>query len=830
MSNANATTETKPAAASPRRRGLLSGDKLRLGLVLTAVVFLGGFFAFWLTRPVTQSPAEQVATALKLLDAGKFSRAREIARQLAAQRYRHPGFAGVLEFIQGMAAFGAIEASLELGEPVQYQAVIANLREAERLALGKDRRPEWCYALGKSLYLVQESVAARPLLEEALEQYPAARVDISEMISDLYLDPGVRTPELLELALKLNDEILSVADLDARKREIAIFQRSEIFLATERYTDATAALETLPPEVARSEISRILQARILLAQDRNVEALAVLEPIAMNDRLGHSHAQEACYLAGVTSEALWNEEQSENYGREAIRYFKRTAERYDHSPEATAANLRLGRLWRLAGSNENALACYGAALKTMQTTNSVQNFRSRWLSLNEFRQAILEAWNGWLAARHFSDAIALSDIMTPLFPKEEAYEFTARVHQRWAESIEDQLRDESFSVRQERMAELRQRWRTSAQAYERLAVVRLSSAKYPEALWNAADHYHRGHEFARALDLINQFLATEPDRLMAAALVQRSRIELDLDMLPAALADLEQVVLSYPTDPSTFTAQYLIGVCHFEQDNLAAAEQAWRGILMSEQLSPSAVEWRDAQVSLGRLLFDRGELLRRDVVRRNTPPDSAALMTAYAEASKLWQEAARLLSRHLERNPHGPKLEEARYYLGKSWQREAEWLDLQYNAAETDNARAQLQQQHDATLEKGLRQFELLRDELIVKLNTDQVDDLQRRLLENCVFEIPHTLFELRQYDKAITQYNAAINRYPQDVQTLVAYLQMGQCHLRLDRKIEARNMLQQARLLLSHQQIPDSAFLDPATNLSRAEWEAWLERARQVQ
>ncbi len=837
MSNDTPTPEAPAPVA--RSRGLLSGDKLRLGVALTAVVLLGGGMAFWLTRPVTMPPAERVAQGLKLLDQKKFGPAKDIARSLKDQNYRHPGFAGVLEFMHGMAVFGLLESSADLSDRNPYRTVVTELREAERLALGKDRRAEWSYALGKSLYLLHESAAARPLLEEALDQCPPARVDTAEMLIDLYLDPGIRSNDLLRKAVKLNDEVLSAEGLDPKRHDVACLQRSEIFLAMGRYDDAERAIERLSAEKAKSEIGQILQARILIAQHRHVAAFGVLKPIAENNRLGTDHAPEACYLMGVAAEALWDRERAagssadsltDNYGSEALFYYKRTTKRYDQSPEATAANLRLGRMCRLAGRDEESLQYYGAALKSTRAVRTVENFRNRWLSLSEFRQAIVEGWNGWLVDEHFAAAISLAEMMTPLFPVEEASEYTARVHQRWAESLTEDLHEAAYTVRQARMEEMRQRWRLSGQAYERLARERVSSAKYPEALWNAADHYYRGHDFAKALELVNQFLATEPDRLMAAALVQRGRIALDLDHLKEAQTDLEHVVSTYPTDPATFTAQYLIGVCHFEQDRLDEAERSWRGLLNSDQLSPSAVEWRDAQVALGRLSFERGELRRREIVRQPTEPKPADVLNAYEEASKHWQEAALLLSRHLERNPQGPMLEEARYYLGKSLQREAEWLGRQYDSAETDNARTQLQQQHDLVLERALRQFELLRDSLIVKLNNDQADDLQRKLLENGVFEIPHTLYDLRRYDDAIKEYSAAINRYPQDVRTLVAYLQMGQCHRRLNHPAEARNMVQQARLLLSHHQIPETAFLDPATNLTRAEWETWLDRARQIQ
>lgn len=834
-----AKAAVEESTAAPRG-GRLSRGRLKLGIGLTGVILFGGGAAWWATRPVVATPSEQVAQALQLLDAGKFRKAREIAKTLQEQRYRHPGFAGVLEFIQGMATFGITEAAAEPGERAQYVTTVAFLREAERLALGKDRRPEWCYALGKSLYMTNDSAAARPLLEEAYRDYERCRIDASEMLVDLYLDPGIRTPELLQQALQLNDEVIAADASDDRRRNIAYLQRAEISLAMKRFADANAFIQKLPassdPRSPLSQVTQILQARIDMAEGRCEDAMTRLRPIAAMDQLGQTHAAEALYLLGLAAEQLatqpsGNSDGAETNGKgyleEAIASYKKTAERYDRTPEAIAANLRLGRLYRLAKTHELALEAYGSALRSIRDP---EEFRNRWISLAQFRDLILDAWNGWLEEKRYSDAIALSEMMSPLFPLEDAYEFAARVHQRWAEALEDELQRLPYSERLAATETLRKHWRQCALANVRLSKVRVSSAKYPEALWNAADFFRRGHDFERALAMINQFIATEPDRLMAAALVQRSRIELDLDQIPTALADLKQVIRTYPTDPATFTSQYLIGVCHYELDQLKEAEAAWRGILMSDQLSPSAVEWRDAQLALGQLLFEKGELKRREVSNRSVPLENAKLINAYREASQYWQEAARHLGRYLDRNPSGHGATEARYYLGKALQREAELLGRQLKIAETDNARQQIESHRDATLHKSLKQFEQLRDELLAGLNNDQIDDLQQGLLKNCFFEIAHVWFDLQDYDRAITAYNQAVNKYPQDVRTLVAYIQMGQCHHRRGRTVDARSMLQQALLLLNHQQIPTENFHVPSTNFSPEEWEAWLERARQVE
>jgi hypothetical protein len=171
---ANNTSTTVPAKANSAadakaargERRLLSPAKVRLGLGMTGVLALGWAVGWWLTRPAQMEPKDQVVLALRLLDSGKFSRARAIAKNLDVQGYREPGFTGALEFIQGMATFHLAETAEPGTERSQFQAAITLLREAEQRALEKHRRPEWSFALGASLYRVGDVTQSRPLLEE----------------------------------------------------------------------------------------------------------------------------------------------------------------------------------------------------------------------------------------------------------------------------------------------------------------------------------------------------------------------------------------------------------------------------------------------------------------------------------------------------------------------------------------------------------------------------------------------------------------------------------------------------------------------------------------
>ena len=99
-------------------------------------------------------------------------------------------------------------------------------------------------------------------------------------------------------------------------------------------------------------------------------------------------------------------------------------------------------------------------------------------------------------------------------------------------------------------------------------------------------------------------------------------------------------------------------------------------------------------------------------------------------------------------------------------------------------------------------------------------------------FDLAGNFFQLgpARYEDAIAAYSAAANQFPQDVRVLTAYMQMAQAYALSSRPVEARSMLEQAQVILDQRQIPDAAFDAPTTSLTRAEWNEWIDRARQVQ
>lgn len=836
MTSPSDTAATPSAAAAhpaaPAARGLLSRRTIVIGVAASAAVCLGGMLFWYLIRPAPQTPAQQFAEALKQLENKDFAAARELAKTLEERRYRPEECPGGVEYVLGQAAFGLAETAADPTIEAPYAAAAAFLKEAEHQGLADDYRPAWAFAYGKCQWELGELSTARPNLEEACETYAARRLDAAKMLADLYLDPSWKSPELLDKALTLNASVLAATTANSAEHAAALQQKAEILLAQNHTTESQAVMAEVSRINHDSPDVAVVQARILIQEQRFLEAIDLLAPIAEKDASSLVATRHAQFLMGWAAELSARDDattpvDSANSARRselrqrAADYYQKTVQRFERTDEGLAAELCLARLQQEDGAHERALRSYGAVLRTVQRP---QDFRNRWLSVEQFRQRILAAWNAWTQTNHFDEAIALSELMTPLFPREQADEYSARAHQRAAETLADELSKATTTVQSRRQSELRQKWHESAAAFERLAKLRRTKMDYSEALWTAAEHYRRAHDFQAAIAQLDRFLAEPDEPTRPVALVRRAQMLLDLDRYEEAAKDLVNVVKKEPTSPAAFHAQWLLGQCALERGRPAEAEAAWRDMIESDRLTPAATEWRAALHSLAKLLTDQASDDRRRALSRPTG-DGTDASTLWRQVERRAGEAVRLWETFLARYPTSPQTVEARYLLGKGLQLQAEQLHRHWNAAETDNARQQTKKLLDITLTRAVTSFEAVRDALMPFAQEDRLSAVDAQILQSAWFELPHTLFLVGRYDEAISAYTAAANRHPQDVRVLTAYVQMAQAYAQLGKPVEARSMIEQAKVILEQQQIPTAAFSAPTTNYSRPEWEEWLER-----
>ena len=86
---------------------------------------------------------------------------------------------------------------------------------------------------------------------------------------------------------------------------------------------------------------------------------------------------------------------------------------------------------------------------------------------------------------------------------------------------------------------------------------------------------------------------------------------MNLDRLDDALHDFQDAISNNPTDPVAFQAQYLIGQCHLERDEIDQAEMSLeKDARLARPDSRPPLNGGTALYSLGKLLYDTAD--RRD--------------------------------------------------------------------------------------------------------------------------------------------------------------------------------------------------------------------------
>lgn len=812
--NSDSHDTSAPTAAPAGLRGKLAHIKWAYIIgIIGGMAITSGSVVFLARKP--EVPAEkQLQTALLYLDEHREQSARRVAEDLQEKAYQDPDFPGGIAFVLGICAFREAGVYDDVSRETRYVTAVGFLREAKRLSIPDERQPEWAYAAGISLYRIGLADEALPLLEEAVKTHPPAKHKAGLLLTQVYMDG--RTKHNMEEALELNTQLVEDATMPAADRDNAWLQRAQILLSLDRRQESDAALAKVSSESLSSHGSAILRAQTMMADGKLAEALKVLDPLSRDVGLERVYPAQAQYLMGVCAEQLGELEN-------AAAYYQRTAERFEQSHEALAARLGAAAALRKLGRNEQALETYTLVLRSIPRPSA---FRNRWVSLKKLQEMVIDAWNAWMEHHYYDEAIALAEMMTPAIPREQALEYLARACQRCAQHLEAEATSHPFEQTAARHAELERRWQRSGEAYARLAENRRSAGDHFNDLWTSAEDFIKGRDFENAIQKLNLFIAERTLSLVPAALVRRGQCFMNIGQFDDALHDFQEVIEGNPNDPVAFQARYLIGQCHLDRDEVDLAERTWRAMLQSADLTPTAVEWRNALFSLGKLLYEKSEGARRksgQVVRLRSEISSDQQTTVLGQ----FDDSIRLLEEFRDRYPSAPETGEVRFLLARALQKSAEIPEARWKTAETDIARNEFRKQMQERLERAARELQALQTLLLARQGSGQLDQPGQVMLRNCFFEIANCYFLMGRYEPAIAAYSTSAGRYQQEPDSLTAYVQIANCYERLRKPAEAQSTLAQAQLILK--QLPDDAFTGEPSAMSRRDWQRWLDWAMKL-
>lgn len=807
-----------------------SSKKLMIVLAITAVV--GSGVAFVVMSGEKETPAEKLTRALELIDKRESNwqihQSLEIIDELAAQQYVDPDFPSAEHYVRGLAEFYTGREFTGKEQQSRYLKAIEHFEQAFPRGMPQERRGEMVWAMGVALQTVSLPTRAREILEASLENYPPGRVEASLLLMQNYLDQQL--PSGLDRALALSNGLPELRELTVEESERANLLRAEILEKQGRSVEATAALDQLNAG-GNTERRRVIGlARQLMTQGQTLaskkqfkeadkkykEAQTMLLPLSEDNN--HTElAAQASFLNALCSERM-------NNAQSAINYYQRTARKFAETDEWLASQLRLASLLRAEGRDEEAISAYRQVLRTVTRP---EDFRNSWLTVSQFRDAVLIAWNDWLEEKKFDRALALTRVMSPLIERIRALDLTAQTSEQWATSVQTEADIAPFAVRQELRPSVHQRWVDSGKAHAALAAATTTEADYPETVWTSAVHYGRGYAFEEALSQVNEFIRVEPPRGVPRAYVFRGRMLMNLDQLNEAFDSFQYVEMNSPTDPSVFEARYRLGLCQLEMSRPEDAERTWRAMLTSEELKPDANEWRLAKFAVGKLLVRRASNWYHNSLPTEDAEATPEQLTLRKDAYDQWREAVLHLDEYLKRYPESAERIAARYLLAKSLQSSAQEIREKLTESMPDNARKELFRELTLTLDRSGDEYRALQQLLQELRVSEQLDDYGQELYRTTFMAIPQTQFEQERYADALIGFRTVISRFSDHIAALPAYIQMARCYTRLEKPDEARRQLEQARVILGR--LPDEAFGSPSTGQTREQWREWIEWAREV-
>lgn len=800
---------------------------IALGAVGTAAT-LG--LVFYITGEVSPPPEKLFAESLSLLDDGDVRRAGNIARYLKDEGYRDINFGGGVDFVLGMSEFelGAKYSVDQHTSRQHFEEAANNLKVAFDQGLLLKRRPRWAYAHGMTLYELGRLAEAEPRLIEALAEYEPGRYPVSLALAHCDLCASVRSPERLTRTIGLMDEILADSEADESERSEAWLLRAEASI----YHDGAQAAEkwisvVTPPEPLEGDGRlTLVRAKVVEALGDHTSAGVIYQAVLADSSASPELQREAAYRLAALFQSYGDDE-------EAIELFRKVVDDFDKGDETPIAAVRLGELLRVPPRSlyEDSLRVYRVAVEI--DVDHPELFRNRYVSLEEMRDSVRQAWQDWLNLGEYKWAILLAEQMAPLFIKTDAAAMAAAATESQANALASRLLDATETQRKLLEPDVLEAWRGSGRAYSRLADVQLAQSAYADAVWTSADHFMRGHDYEAAKLQTERFLQSGTESRRPNAMVNLGRLQMNLhrhgedDLLERAAATFERMLADYPTADAAFDARFALGECYLELDDPDRAEQQWRQILESDVLSPTSVVWQDALAATGDMHFHVGERLALSAREAATNGQARFARERKLEADRYWRSAISELSAFLARSPKTERTSIARFWLAKALQRSIENPKAQLDQAETNNARLELERQIRTALGTAISELRRLQDRLTQLNEGDELGPLGRRILRDSTFEIAHTYFLLGDYSSAIDSYSAAVNSYPNDPQVLLAYLQSARCYDRLGRARDAQSQLKRAKIIQS--QLAPEVYQEALTNFRAQEWENFLTRTLEL-
>lgn len=788
-----------------------------------------GALAYWFFQP-TSVPEASVRAALEALDGGHVIEARAIAERYADDYRVDKTLQGVPPYVLGAIIQRDADQFLNPSDQKSlFELSIRHLQNAEELGFPPGYEDQGEYLLGRALYHGGRHAECIPVLLAAYPKDTARQEEIEAMLAEAYLAAD-DLEDQWEEALIWSKRYRERKTLSPEQRESALVREARILHQLGRDEEARLIISDIPLNSPRHVEALMIQGQIRLADFHRLkkaeqvedsrEALAdaarLFGRAAGNQLVASDATRKASYLL-TTALRLGGEQEA------ALEQATRTRKIYFRTPEGIAAGLVEAELLCELGREQESVAIYA---RTLREAALDKPFNNPWIDESDFRRRVTEAIERFITQHRFAEALEVSQALYPCFRREQSLRTEGDVQLAWGQYLQDKAEKAGWEEATKLRIAARHRFRSAGFNYHQLAKQRFATASYPEDLWKSADAYLKGQDFTRAVEMLEEYRRNESRDKQPRALVAIAQALVALDRSQDALELVLECLEFYPRDPSIYAARVLGGEAYMEQGKLAEAKALLSANLEDGRLEPASKEWQDSLFALGRVLHLEGEMFEAEArvkgaleVAESVPKEAFQLLE---QSNESYLQAIRHLHTAIRRYPNDSRSTWARYLVAECHRRCSMLPRKKFGLVSIETQRVKFDREVKDHLEHAIRLYGELEYELTDKLETEgELHPVEAGILRNSYFAKGAALFEMQRYEQAIEAYSTASNRYQTDPIALEAFVQIAQCYSYLNRQVEARGTIEQAKIVLTR--LPEDADYSETSHEDRDAWQAYL-------
>lgn len=825
------TRFVQPLAAAPKAlfAGPWANPKQRMLIILVSIGTLSFLAMLYFVAqervkpiPVPEKPNIKLRDALAALDRGSYRESLRLLDELETHDLLTDDDFGGPDLIRGILLAQDAERMWDRDQ-------IRMARQASRyLVAAKQKGIPWDYQ-GPALYwlcstYVQggNAAAARTELEQAIEHNK--ELGRASELHRLGMLAWLAEPEPdLQKALDYNTSYLEHVDLAITPRQEGLLMRARILfrmgqgeecrqILRQLRSDTTAALEGL---LLAAEL-QITNARAEpelndVARGLYKDAIRILDEALQRGNGREKVQRQALYLIGVCQRELGKRQQ-------AWETFQRTRIAYPTSPEGITSAFAEATLARELGLHEDIVPTLIEGINAAGNADEYHNPLYPWSAV---REQIMATYREEFDKKNFGNAVDLAAASSAMLTPETSHELLAQARIAWGDELMLDEATQSQATAEKARKQSGELYRAAGYDYEELAKLRFTDPQYLDQVWNSAEYYFLGKDYAAALRQLREYLRYEQRSRRPLALLRYGECQVLLGKYDEALITLRECIADYPRDASSYRARLLAARALLDKGDRAAVKELYLLNLESGQLTPASTEWRDALFGLGRLLFGDAQLVES---QNPTSTEASTIVTASEQqAQELYREAIRRLEEAVERYPNAPQSVPSRYLVAEAYRALAAYPRKRLNASTIQTARDEYAKELRVLLSEALNDYVLVQESLANRREDQPLTPVEYSLLRNCYFAQAATLYELDRFQEAIGVYTTMVNRYQSEPQVLDAYFQLATCQRKVGQLEEAQATLDQARLALERLQRESPNFAS-TTNQDAGEWQRILE------